>query len=124
MPVRSLFLVSDLYKVMEAAAYSLQVTPDPLLEARMDSIIGWIAGAQRSDGYMYEAHVCGIPDTAEMGSRPYERLISSHELYNMGHLYEAAVAYSRADRKGSSVGCSRKTCASRQPRFFRGRSEL
>lgn len=124
MPVRSLFLVSDLYKVMEAAAYSLQVTPDPLLEARMDSIIGWIAGAQRSDGYMYEAHVCGIPDTAEMGSRPYERLISSHELYNMGHLYEGGGSLQPSDRKGSSVGCSRKTCASRQPRFFRGRSEL
>ena len=120
MPVRSLFLVSDLYKVMEAAAYSLQVTPDPLLEARMDSIIGWIAGAQRSDGYMYEAHVCGIPDTAEMGSRPYERLISSHELYNMGHLYEAAVAYSRATGKDRLLAVAEKHARHVNRAFFEG----
>lgn len=120
MPVRSLFLVSDLYKVMEAAAYSLQVTPDPLLEARMDSIIGWIARAQRSDGYMYEAHVCGIPDTAEMGSRPYERLISSHELYNMGHLYEAAVAYSRATGKDRLLAVAEKHARHVNRAFFEG----
>ena len=38
-----------------------------------------------------------------MGSRPYSYVIHSHELYNMGHLYEAAVAYARALPAGAPV---------------------
>ncbi len=120
MPVRSLFLVSDLYKTMEAAAYSLTITPNRSLEARMDSIITLIAAAQKPDGYMYEAHVCGVPIVEDMGARPYERLNLSHELYNMGHLYEAAVAYYKATGKGALLQVAEKHACHVNRVFFEG----
>ena len=43
------FIASDLYKVMEGAAYLLMLEPDPVLEARMDSIIDIIADAQQGE---------------------------------------------------------------------------
>lgn len=85
---------SDIYKVIEGAAYSLKEYPNPALEADLDAIIAEIAGAQEADGYLYTARTTdpanppgGIGRVRWAG----ERL--SHELYCAGHLYEAAVAY-------------------------------
>ena len=38
-----------------------------------------------------------------MGNAPYTFVVHSHELYNVGHLYEAAIAYYQATgkKKGS-----------------------
>ena len=46
------FIDSDVYKVMEAMAYSLKNHPDPELEKKMDSWIDKIAAAQMADGYL------------------------------------------------------------------------
>ncbi len=119
-PFQSLFVVSDLYKTMEAAAYTLALKPDAALEARMDSMIRVIASAQRPDGYMYEAHVCGVPLVEEMGEHPYDRLDLSHELYNMGHLYEAAIAYYRATGKDSLLKIAEKHARHVYHVFFEG----
>ena len=46
---------SDVYKVIEGAAYSLSVHPDPELDAYVDGLIAMIAAAQEPDGYLYTA---------------------------------------------------------------------
>ena len=44
---------TDIYKIIEGASYSLQTTPDPNLEARLDTLIGYAGIAQEPDGYIY-----------------------------------------------------------------------
>jgi DUF1680 family protein len=46
---------TDVYKVIEGAAYTLSVHPDPQLEAYVDGLIAKIGAAQEPDGYLYTA---------------------------------------------------------------------
>ena len=91
---------TDVYKVIEGIAYSLQVHPDPELEEYTDSLIELIAAAQEEDGYLYPARTAD-PENPAPGAGPerWSRLRGSHELYNAGHMYEAAVAYYQATGK-------------------------
>lgn len=116
------FVASDLYKVMEGAAYLLMLEPDPVLEARMDSIIDIIADAQQADGYHYESHITGVSkyDIEGMGPRPYSHVVHSHELYNMGHMYEAAIAYYQATGKDKWLKVAEKNARHIQKVFFEG----
>ncbi|MFA9452358.1 MAG: glycoside hydrolase family 127 protein [Candidatus Aminicenantaceae bacterium] len=91
---------TDVYKVIEGAAYSLSVHPDPDLEHQVDELVDIIAAAQEEDGYLYAARTAD-PDNPAPGAGPerWSRLNGSHELYNAGHMYEAAVAYFQATGK-------------------------
>lgn len=91
---------SDVYKIMEGAAYSLSLRDDPELEKYMDQLIEKIAEAQEEDGYLYTARTIN-PDNPPPGAgeERWSNLGSSHELYNVGHMYEAAVAYYQATGK-------------------------
>jgi DUF1680 family protein len=91
---------TDVYKVIEGIAYTLQVHPDPELEAYTDDLIELIAAAQEPDGYLYPARTAD-PENPVPGAGPerWSRLKGSHELYNAGHMYEAAVAYYQATGK-------------------------
>ena len=94
------FIDSDLYKVMEGAAYLLQLRSDPELEKTIDDLADVIAGAQHENGYLYPSHTTGAGSAKNMmGDKPYTFIVHSHELYNVGHLYEAAIAYYRATGK-------------------------
>ena len=94
------FIDSDLYKVMEGAAYLLQLRSDPELEKQIDELAEVIAGAQHENGYLYPSHTTGVGKAKNMmGDKPYTFIVHSHELYNVGHLYEAAIAYYRATGK-------------------------
>jgi DUF1680 family protein len=85
---------SDVFKVMEGIAYSLASHPDPELEMFMDELIGVLAKAQEEDGYLYTARTVDPDNPAPgAGSERWVHLAGSHELYNVGHMYEAAVAY-------------------------------
>ena len=91
---------SDVFKVIEGAAYSLQVHPDPQLETYIDRVIEKIAEAQEDDGYIYTARTIDPDHPHEMGgSDRWSNLYMSHELYNLGHMYEGAVAYYQATGK-------------------------
>ena len=114
------FVSSDLYKVMEGAAYLLAIHRDPKLEERMDEIIRIIADAQKEDGYLYVAHICGIPHPREMGRTPYSYVVHSHELYNMGHMYEGAVAYYRATGKNAWLKVAETSARHIHKVFFEG----
>ena len=92
---------TDIYKIIEGASYSLQTFPDKALEARIDSLIGYVASAQEPDGYLYTARTI---DPAHphpwSGLKRWEKESDlSHELYNSGHLFEAAVAHYQATGK-------------------------
>lgn len=85
---------SDLYKIIEGACYSLLETPDPALRSYVDSIVTLIVAAQEDDGYLYTTRTIDPVNMAPGAGR--ERWIDervSHELYNVGHMYEAAVAH-------------------------------
>lgn len=86
---------SDLYKVIEAASYSLAAHPDPALDKTLDDLIAKIAAAQQPDGYLNTYFTL-----AEPGKR-LTNLRDMHELYCAGHLIEAAVAHYRATKKRS-----------------------
>ena len=81
------FQDSDVYKWLEAAAYSLRETEDPELLKKADSIVHLIAQAQQEDGYLNTYFTIRCPE------RRFHRLAESHELYCAGHFLEAAVAY-------------------------------
>lgn len=93
---------SDVYKILEGAAYSLHSYPDKKLEAYCDSIINLIAMAQDTDGYLMtwrKIDPLSPPTTWSGGKDRWSDISNGHELYNMGHLYEAAVAYYQATGK-------------------------
>ncbi len=88
-----LFMDSDAYKALEAAAYSLAVHPDPVLEKKLEDIIATLAAAQLPDGYLNSFFQVKRP-----GKR-WTNLQDAHELYCAGHLIEAAVAHHQATGK-------------------------
>ena len=91
---------TDVYKVLEGVAYSLAVHPDDELERHADSLIAIIAKAQEEDGYLMTGRTIDPLNPAPgLGSERWIHLQGSHELYNSGHLYEAAVAYYEATGK-------------------------
>ena len=94
---------SDVFKVIEGAAYSLAMHPDPELDEYLDGVIAKIAAAQEPDGYLYTARKLLAPDKmpAQSGKERWVNEKDSHELYNAGHLYEAAVAHFQATGKKS-----------------------
>lgn len=120
LPETHRFISSDLYKVMEGVAYSLMARPDEELEAFMDSTIDLIEQAQQEDGYLYISHICRNPFPGEMGEKPYSWVVHSHELYNVGHLYEAAVAYYQATGKRKLLDIAIKNARHVNRVFFEG----
>lgn len=94
---------SDVFKIIEGASYSLQTFPDKELEAQLDTLIHYISGAQEEDGYLYTVRTI-LGDSAskvrKVGDKRWELVREgSHELYNLGHMFEAAVAHYRATGK-------------------------
>ncbi len=83
---------SDVYKALEAIAYSLQNIPDPELEQKADEWIAKIASAQEPDGYINTFY-------SLTGLENRWKDMEKHEDYCAGHLMEAGVAYYQATGK-------------------------
>lgn len=90
---------SDVFKIMEGASYRLAVSYDEQLDRYMDSLIRLVALAQEPDGYLYTIRTIGKPLHKAAGKERWSNIRYSHELYNAGHLYEAAVAHYYATGK-------------------------
>ncbi|NLU91115.1 glycoside hydrolase family 127 protein [Chitinophaga sp. Ak27] len=92
---------TDLYKVIEGASYGLQTQPNPALERYLDTLITIIGNAQEKDGYLYTFRTMKAAKPHDwIGSKRWEKEEDlSHELYNAGHLFEAAVAHYEATGK-------------------------
>lgn len=102
---------SDIYKILEGASYSIQTFPEPEMEAYMDSLIYLIGMAQEDDGYLYTNRTIDPDNVHEWakGGRWLRTHELSHELYNMGHLFEAAVAHFVATGKRSLLDIAIKS---------------
>ena len=87
------FQDSDLYKWLEAVAYTLATHPEKELEDLADSAIDLIEKAQQPDGYLNTYFTIAEPE------KRWTNLAECHELYCAGHLIEAAVAYYQATGK-------------------------
>jgi DUF1680 family protein len=92
---------TDIYKTIEGAAYSMSVHPDPKLDRYVDSLIVIIAKAQEPDGYLYTARTIDPqnPHKWSGNERWVLESVLSHELYNSGHLFEAASSHFQATGK-------------------------
>jgi uncharacterized protein len=106
---------SDVFKIIEGASYSLQTFPDPKLDAYLDALIYKIGLAQEDDGYLYTNRTIAemhngenLHEWADV-KRWLNDSISSHELYNLGHLYEAAAAHFQATGKRSLLEIALKS---------------
>jgi hypothetical protein len=80
---------SDVYKVMEGAAYSLQVRPDSMLRLYLEKLITVMAAAQWDDGYLYTFY--SLPE--RQPDKRWTNIRDMHEQYCAGHMFEAAVAH-------------------------------
>jgi len=101
---------TDIYKTIEGAAYSLSLFPDAKLEKYVDSLITIVGAAQEPDGYLYTARTINPNNVGPwVGKVRWEKERElSHELYNAGHMYEAAVAYYLATGKKSFLNIALK----------------
>lgn len=77
---------SDVYKALEAIAYSLKTNPDSALERKADEWIDKIVAAQQPDGYLNTYYTL-------TGINNRWTDMEKHEDYCAGHLIEAAIAY-------------------------------
>ncbi len=101
---------SDVFKVIEGATYSLALHPDPALDAYLDGLIAKIAKAQEPDGYLYTARTIDPANAMKMaGKQRWINEQESHELYNVGHLYEAAVAHFQTTGKRTLLNVALKS---------------
>jgi len=80
---------SDVYKIMEGAAYSLQVHPEPMMRLYLDKLVTIMKAAQWDDGYLYTFY--SLPE--KQPEKRWTNIQWNHEQYCMGHMYEAAVAH-------------------------------
>ncbi|HZE85000.1 MAG TPA: glycoside hydrolase family 127 protein [Puia sp.] len=101
---------TDIYKTIEGASYSLSVHPDKALDHYVDSLIVIIGKAQEPDGYLYTARTIDPlhPHPWSGLTRWVNEHDNSHELYNSGHLYEAAYAHFLATGKRSLLDIALK----------------
>ena len=89
---------TDVYKTIEGASYILQTYPDKKLKAYIDSVLDVVGAAQEPDGYLYTART--INPKHPHGWSGNKRWVKdedlSHELYNLGHMVDAACAHYQA----------------------------
>jgi hypothetical protein len=99
---------SDVYKTIQGACYSLKLHPDPALERYTDSLITIIGKVQEPDGYLYTIRYFKPLGNKCIGGR-WANLSHSHELYNLGHMIEAAVAHYETTGKRNFLNIAIKT---------------
>ncbi|MBO0723779.1 MAG: glycoside hydrolase family 127 protein, partial [Blastocatellia bacterium] len=117
---------TDIYKVIEGASYTLSVHPDPKLDAYLDGLIEKIAAAQEPDGYLYTARTIDPANPHRWaGAKRWElEKVNSHELYDLGHLYEAAIAHYQATGKRSLLDIALRTAELLDRTFGPGKESI
>ena len=109
---------TDVYKTIEGASYSMQTYPDKKLDKYIDSVLSIVAKAQEPDGYLYTARTMNPkhPHNWSGSKRWVKEEDLSHELYNLGHMIEGAVAHYQATGKRNFLDIAIKyaDCAVRE----------
>lgn len=101
---------TDVYKTIEGASYILQTYPNEQLEQSIDSMIDLMAKAQEPDGYLYTARTINPKKPHRWsGTKRWEKEeVLSHELYNLGHLVDAACAHFEATNSTKMLEIAQK----------------
>ena len=112
--------------MIEGASYTLSVHPDPQLDAYIDGLIAKIGAAQEKDGYLYTARTIdpAHPHPWSGSQRWILEGVDSHELYDLGHLYEAAVAHYQATGKRTLLDIALRTADLLDRTFGPGKQEI
>ena len=97
-----LFMDSDVYKWLEAAAYDLGNRRDPEIEGMAEELIDLLEAAQEEDGYLNSYYQVVAPEMR------WVDLDHGHELYCAGHLAEAAVALHRTTGNTRLLGVAQR----------------
>jgi len=109
---------TDVYKTIEGASYSLQTYPDAHMVHYMDSVLDIVAAAQEKDGYLYTARTINPKKPHQWaGEKRWEKEEDlSHELYNLGHMVEGAIAHYQAtgSRKFLDIAIKYADCVCRE----------
>ena len=95
---------TDVYKIIEGASSTLISAPNPKLERVLDSMIAIVKIGQEPDGYITTWRTINpakppAPWVPVIEGKRWESLQISHELYNPGHLIEAAIVHYEATGK-------------------------
>ncbi|CAM3588529.1 glycoside hydrolase family 127 protein [Flavobacterium chungbukense] len=95
---------TDVYKIIEGASNTLISAPNPKLERVLDSMIGIVKIGQEADGYITTWRTINPAKPPAswvpvIEGKRWESLQISHELYNPGHLIEAAIVHYEATGK-------------------------
>ncbi len=90
----------DFYKWMESVTYLYALNKDERLLTELDDLIAIIGKAQQPDGYL-STH------TQIKGTDRYSK-VNHHEMYNSGHLINAAVIYKRVTGKTNFLDIATK----------------
>lgn len=101
---------TDVYKTVEGASYVLQTYPDKRLQAYIDSVLDIVAAAQEPDGYLYTARTINPEHPHRWaGKKRWEvEDFLSHELYNLGHMVDAACAHYQATGSDKFLNIARR----------------
>ncbi|MDA3853288.1 MAG: glycoside hydrolase family 127 protein [Bacteroidales bacterium] len=101
---------TDVYKTIEGASYAMQIKEDTALEHYIDSVLSLVASAQEPDGYLYTARTMNPAQPHHWaGDQRWVALEhQSHELYDLGHMIEGAVAHYQATGKTSFLDIAEK----------------
>ena len=109
---------TDVYKTIEGASYSMQTFPNKKLDKYIDSVLTIVAKAQEPDGYLYTFRTMNPNHTHEWaGTKRWEKEEDlSHELYNLGHMIEGAIAHYQSTGKRNFLDIAIKyaDCAVRE----------
>lgn len=117
---------TDVYKTIEAVSYSLMHQYDPELDAYLDQVIARIAAAQAEDGYLMtwrQIDPTKPPNDWSGDEERWSNVRDGHELYNSGHLYEAAAAHYQATGKRNLLDVALKNAELVQDVFNPGKNE-
>jgi DUF1680 family protein len=127
-PTQFPFDDTDVYKTIEGASYLLQTYPDAGLEAYIDSVLDIVASAQEPDGYLYTARTMNPahPHAWSGATRWAGEETGSHELYNLGHMIEGAIAHYQAtgSRKFLDIAIRYADCVCREIGYGEGQKVL
>jgi uncharacterized protein len=121
---------SDVTKVIEGASYSLMTHPDPKLAAYLDTLIADLAAAQEPDGYLETVWTARdrLAEPSKVICRPRKERwlgeVESHELYNAGHMFEAAAAHYAATGKSNFLDVAKKNADLLCDTFGPGKTEV
>ena len=101
---------TDVYKTIEGASYVLQTYPDKKLQTYIDSVLDVVGAAQEPDGYLYTARTINPQHPHHWsGKKRWEvEEILSHELYNLGHMVDAACAHYQATGSDKFLNIARR----------------